>query len=124
MNKSLAEWQKHVKQVNEEKGWYEAERTFGDEIALIHTELSEAFEAFRSHGFEDMTAKLCKKCDDFGRHAPDHICKPEGVGSELADVLIRLLDTCERHNVDVEDELSRKIEFNKTRPWRHGGKRV
>ena len=36
-------------------GWWDTERTFGDCIALVHSELSEALEAYRVHGLEDQT---------------------------------------------------------------------
>jgi NTP pyrophosphatase (non-canonical NTP hydrolase) len=50
--------------------------------------------------------------------------KPEGVGSEFADVLIRLLDDCQLHGIDLVDEVVRKMAYNHSRPYRHGGKRA
>ena len=48
--------------------------------------------------------------------------KPEGVGAEAADVLVRLLDTCIRYDIDLFAEWRRKVNYNWTRPARHGGK--
>lgn len=31
---------------------------------------------------------------------------------------------CKEHNVPLEDAVRKKVEYNRTRPWRHGGKRV
>lgn len=45
-----------------------------------------------------------------------------GVASEFADVLIRLLDECYRHDVDLEAEYERKMAYNRTRAYRHGGR--
>lgn len=88
-------------------------RTFGDDVALLHSEVSEALEAYRDHGTEDATAPR-----------ETGLPKPEGVGSELADVLVRLLDTCQRYDVDLFAEWRRKVTFNWTRPARHGGRRL
>jgi NTP pyrophosphatase (non-canonical NTP hydrolase) len=45
-----------------------------------------------------------------------------GVGPELADVLIRVLDTADIWGVDIEYELRRVIKYGWTRPYQHGGK--
>ena len=122
--RSLKGMQARVRTVNEANGWFDSDdRTFGDDMALLHSEVSEAFEAFRLWGVEDVTRKLCEPVND-AHYDTNHICKPEGIGSELADVLVRLLDTCERYDIDLEAEFNRKLEYNATRGYRHGGKRV
>lgn len=106
-----------VREVNQANGWFDSERTFGDGIALLHSEVSEALEAFREHGLADATGNGGPK-DAHGYR----VNKPEGVGSEFADVLIRLLDECDRHGIDLTFEFERKLAFNATRGHRHGGK--
>ena len=79
--------------------------TFGDRIALLHSEASEALEAYRARGLESW--------DGPGG-------KPEGVASEFADVFIRLLDDCDLYGIDLEAEFFRKMEYNMGRPYKHG----
>lgn len=126
-------------------GWYDGEdanRPFPTEIALLHSEVSEALESWRKRGFETMTVH--KSEDGCGHDGgfqlgvkpgdPDYqpySCrrasephKREGVGPELAGLLIRLLDTCTRVGVDLYAEYRLEMEYNKTRPHRHGGRAV
>lgn len=80
------------------KGWWEDERNDGELIALMHSELSEALEAMRGHAAK------------------------EDIAEELADCCIRIFDYCGAKNIDLEKAIFKKIEYNKTRPYRHGKK--
>jgi len=91
------------------KGW-DGPITFGECMALLHSEVSEALEAYREFGTDDITDAITRK--------------PEGVGSEFADIFIRLLDDCQRYGIDLEAEFRRKMDYNWTRDYRHGGKRL
>ena len=114
---ALENAQARVYDVNVANGWFEDDRTVGDDIALLHTEVSEMFEAYRDGGLRDMTRRLKNP-------QPGELAKPEGFGSEAADVLIRLLDTCKRRDVDLAWEFERKLAFNETRGHKHGGKTI
>lgn len=94
------------------KGWWSHERSFGDQIALMHSELSEALEEHRNH----------HGLDSIYYHETPQGPKPEGVASELADVLIRIFDTCGRYGIPLEQALREKMDYNENRPYRHGGK--
>lgn len=112
--KTIAEMTAEVRAVNEEKGWRTGGNTFGDYISLMHSELSEALEAYRDHRLADPTGTW----DDLR----DQPAKPEGVGSEFADVLIRLLDVADIYGIDLDAEYERKLSYNRTRPYQHGGR--
>lgn len=112
LKKELALVAKVIHDNNVDKGWRGIDapsRTFGDDIALLHSEVSEMLEAYRTHGIEAWRS-------DNG--------KPEGIGSEAADVLIRLLDTCHEYGIDLGAELESKLAYNQQRSFRHGGKRL
>lgn len=119
--KSFTDMQSEIHVVNVTNGWYDGEpRPFGDDISLLHTEVSEMYEAYRQWGMDDATPTFpTHHTGDIPFHP-----KPEGVGSEAADVLIRLLDTCDRHGIDLQAEYERKLAHNRTRGYRHGGKRA
>lgn len=108
-----------VYEVNMANGWFEDDRTVGDDIALLHSEASEMLEAFRDGGLFDQTKGEAVHAAN-GSVLP----KPEGFGSECADVLIRLLDTCKRRNINLGAEFERKILYNATRGHKHGGKNL
>lgn len=112
--RTLEEYQQEVYEINQANGWFDSERTFGEDVALLHSEVSEMLEAFRDSGLDDTTPV-----------AQDGVLpKPEGVGSEAADVLVRLLDTCYRTGIDLRFEFERKLAYNRTRGHRHGGKKL
>lgn len=106
----LANLARESYEVAASKGWEEdaATRTFGEECMLMTSEIAEAYEAWRRRGFDSW-------------EGPDG--KPEGVPSELADLFIRLLHYCYCHDIDLWAEYQRKTAYNRTRPYRHGGKR-
>lgn len=120
MSKTIKEMTAEVDAYCADKGWRDnGGVTFGERIALLHSEVSEALEAWRMWGTRDMTTAA-----NAGKVIKEAPPKPEGVGAEFADVLIRLLDDAAVAGIDLEAEYERKMTYNRTRPYRHGGKPI
>ena len=102
----LNELAEQVREINHNNGWnitvpgdWSKPYKVPAILALIHSEVSEALEAFRR--------------DD-----------RSNFGEELADILIRVLDCAPGLGVDLDKAVQDKLTFNKTRSYRHGGKRI
>jgi len=104
----LDELQKAVHQQAVSIGFYEEIPSFPEQCALIHSEVSEALESWR-----DGKEPIYNKGE-----------KPEGWMVELADCVIRIMDLAEHNQVSLIGIILAKHEYNKTRPYRHGGKRI
>jgi len=81
--------------IAKEKGFWDKERSIPVKLMLIVTELGEACEADRHNDYENFK-------------------------EEIADTFIRLYDMCGYLNLDIEDEINKKVEINKKRPRLHG----
>jgi hypothetical protein len=82
-----------------DKGWWVFPRTDLEIHALVHSEIAEATEAYRA------------------TNAPSQL-------EELCDAIIRIADFCGYKQWDLTKALEMKLAFNKTRLYRHGGKRA
>lgn len=85
-------------------GWYTDLQTgewknlnVGERIALMHSELSEAFEAHRKDLMDD------------------HLPHRKGLEVELADAVIRIFDFAGAENLDLAGAIIEKLQYNRTR---------
>lgn len=122
---------KEAYETAKEKGWHDEPIAFADYIANIHAETSEAWEEWRNNwGLNEIYYECTNKifCDYPYQHQPcPEDCKhakPCGIPIELADVVIRICDMCGDLGIDLEKAIELKMAYNKTRPYRHGNKRV
>lgn len=101
MPKSLIEISEDISALAMAKRWgtKPEEVNVLEKFALIHSEVSEALEAFRNNNFE---GKDCVK-------------------EEFADILIRVLHLANILNVtnELETEIEKKIQTNYGRDWSH-----
>jgi len=100
-------------QLATDKGFWEGDRNMGELLMLIVSELGEALEALRKDKRQDnYFTYLGDKCE--------YVWKKDTFEDELADVAIRLFDLAEAEGVNLTWQIEQKLEYNKTRPPKHG----
>ena len=110
--KGLNEWAIDIHNNAKSKGWWEENRELPEIIALCHSELSECLEEYRNGKPEIYMVEVGGKM------------KPEGIGIELADTIIRILDYCGRKGINMDEMIAVKHQYNTTREYKPGGKIV
>ena len=104
---------KKINQTAHEKGFYDEKETtaayMNRACANLHDEVSELHEAFRNGKLNSFTDKILDMT--FGEE-------------ELADIIIRALDTAHQLGIDIHSAVTKKMEYNLSRPYRHGNKKA
>lgn len=92
-----------VYNVNADNGFWDEDRNVGEMLALIISEVCEGLEGYRK-----------------GNVADDHLPQYDSLTVELADTVIRIMDMSEGLGLPIGDAIMEKIEYNKSRGYKHG----
>ncbi|QIK64528.1 hypothetical protein G7068_16260 [Leucobacter viscericola] len=102
-------------------------------LALIGTEVTEAIEELRNghtateRYYSGTDSRLGGAVSSDVKSLVEKSCgtaKPEGVPSELADIVIRAFDFADEAGFSLAEVILEKLAFNATRGHMHGGKAV
>ena len=94
-----------IHETAKEKGWWDNERSDGELLMLVVSEVAEACEALRA-----------------GNPPDDKIPEFSGAEAELADTVIRIMDLCQARGWRLGEAIAAKVKYNATRSHKHGGK--
>jgi len=145
---SLESIQKQAHEIAQTHGWWDTadDCNVPTKLALAAGELvGEALETFRANKMElyyqyknpetgklqritpEIHAEMLRQeaaLQEGQRQYKQGDFKPAGFGIELADAIIRIGDLAEWLDIDLQQMVHIKQNFNRTRPMRHGGKKV
>lgn len=120
---NLIELQNKIHKNAKEKGFWDMEHNFGNDLMLIVGELGECSESHRKGinadltSFEDALEHSNLTYDKaFEKYVKDT------VGDELADALIRILDCAAGWEIDIITHINYKMKYNSNREYLHGKK--
>lgn len=131
---NLQQWIDRIHDMAKAKGWWEvtskslsvSEKM--SKLMLIVGEISEASEEVRKGtpivywNTPTGMVTLQDTGGGFNLRVGDELMKPEGEAVELADAMIRIMDYAGFRGWPLEKIIAMKVEYNATRPFRHGGK--
>lgn len=101
-----------------DKGWWDDETPFDsvpEKLLMIVSEVIEATDEYRDPTIGPAELRVVRYNSQG---------KPEGLATELADIVIRVFDLAGGCGIELWKVILEKHLYNKTRPHRHGGKRI
>lgn len=109
-------------------GFYEEEKVnIPERLMLIVSELGEAMEAYRREHYADIDSyeELTRvfnehellKANDFSLFEK---YMQDTFEIEIIDTIIRLFDLCGFLNIDIDELVKLKMQYNASRPYKHG----
>lgn len=93
------------------------------QLILVVSELSEATEELRKNGINNSLEPVFPNTLDIKDSIKLFEDKyKDKFQDEIADTFIRLLDLCGFLDINIDQWIDAKLEYNKTRPYKHGKK--
>ncbi|MBT8163059.1 MULTISPECIES: hypothetical protein [Arthrobacter] len=125
---ALRDLQQVAWQNSEDKGFHDNEPTGAAELAiyngnrlmLIVSEAAEALEEIRAGRSASETYYPDAPKDSHAERPEPGRYKPEGVPSELADIVIRCFDFAGSNGFDLGQIIQEKLTYNRSRERMHG----
>lgn len=119
---TIKELCKKAHQIAKEHGFWDTKNpNISEKLMLIITELGEACEALRKNNRQNYEPTYTIQ-DMFCNGRLHRIWHKDSFEDEICDVFIRLGDLCEALDIDIEWQIKKKMEYNQSRPYKHGKK--
>jgi len=112
---ALNEIADHIYETAKSKGFHDQPVPMANLVANLHGEVSELWESYRWNALH----KPCDKAENMRALGLPTLTSLE---EEIADIIIRALDTARETGVDVARAVRVKDAYNQKRPHRNGGK--
>ncbi len=102
-------------------GFHHKDQNLGEQLCLIHSEVSEALEADRN-GKRAELEKYLQSIEKYPQRKRSlfNLYIKDTVEDELADTIIRIADLAGYLGIDLEAHIKEKMKYNESREKLHG----